>query len=249
MARLQSGTLIGAIDFGRPQAGLHHIQVNDQSIESQLLCVQRQLDDDSRASGAGLEQQRWPLPVSEAYVRGDDLVVSYEPNEEWPYSPQIYWRAREPKSMDDFFGGITVLLSVHTHLLDTWPRISVESKLEADEVLCTQWNAETGHLAERLQEDRTIEPTGRFTCVIHRMKKTQLSYAEVMAASDFRHLQASTDEKGRLRTRWSLFAEFLEKGVIRRARVHSAFVSRDNDVELARGFCEAVARESLPLTA
>jgi hypothetical protein len=229
---------------------LQQIRLDGQNIYSRLLCVGRQPEDGNHdAIGVDLDKQRWPSPLAESYVRGDDLVASYEPIEDWPYSPQLYWRARRPEPSSGLLGGITVLLSVHTHLLDTWPRISVESEVEANEVLCIRWHGEADHSAEPLKEDCTIEATGTFTCVIHRLTKTTLSYVELMPATDFRQLQAWTDKTGRVRTRWNLFAEFLEKGVIRRAQVHSAFLSRENDVELAHRFGDAVARESLPLTA
>jgi hypothetical protein len=248
VGRLQKCAVVGTIDVGQPEAGLQHIHVAGQSIDGRLLCVLRQLEEVSHATAAETEKQHWPLPLAEAYVRGDDLVASYEPIHDWPYSPQIYWRARGPESSSGLLGGVTVLLSVHTHLLDTWPRISVESNVDTDELLFIRWNGEANHSMEHLNADCSIEAAGVFTCVIHRLAKTALSYAELLPATDFRQLQVWTDEDGTLRTRWNLFAEFLEKGVIRRARVHSAFLSRENDVELARQFCEVVARESLPLT-
>ena len=44
-----------------------------------------------------------------------------------------------------------------------------------------------------------------------------------------------------------MFADFLEKGVIRRARVHAAVLPRENDVELAIECCRAI--EQLPTAA
>ena len=43
-------------------------------------------------------------------------------------------------------------------------------------------------------------------------------------------------------------ADFLEKGVIRRARVHAAVLPRENDVELALECCRAIENRPLPLT-
>jgi hypothetical protein len=47
---------------------------------------------------------------------------------------------------------------------------------------------------------------------------------------------------------WRLFSEFLEKGVIRRARVHAAILPRQNDLEIAAACCAAIDRLELPLT-
>ena len=46
---------------------------------------------------------------------------------------------------------------------------------------------------------------------------------------------------------WHLFADFLEKGVIRRARVHAALLPRENDFELAVECCRAM--EQMPVAA
>jgi hypothetical protein len=45
-----------------------------------------------------------------------------------------------------------------------------------------------------------------------------------------------------------MFSEFLEKGVIRKARVHSAFIERAKDIQIAAACCETIERSALPLT-
>jgi hypothetical protein len=69
-----------------------------------------------------------------------------------------------------------------------------------------------------------------------------------MPASDFQSLRIQSDDACNSSARWTLFAEFLEKGVIRRARLHSAFLSRENDLHFAAACCDAIQRDSLPLT-
>jgi hypothetical protein len=56
------------------------------------------------------------------------------------------------------------------------------------------------------------------------------------------------DDQGISTAQWTLFAEFLEKGVIRRARLHSAFLRREHDLDIAAACCVTIERDSLPLT-
>jgi hypothetical protein len=102
--------------------------------------------------------------------------------------------------------------------------------------------------AEALPKDTTIQPSRGDCCIIRRLTDVPLSYVEIMPASDFRHVVVHHESDGICRVSWELFADFLEKGVIRRSRLHSAFVERANDVELAAACGEAMARSSLPLT-
>jgi hypothetical protein len=99
-----------------------------------------------------------------------------------------------------------------------------------------------------LPKDTTIQPSAGDCCIIRRLADMPLSYVEIMPASDFRHVVVHHESDGICRVSWELFADFLEKGVIRRSRLHSAFVERANDVELAAACGEAMARSSLPLT-
>ena len=68
-----------------------------------------------------------------------------------------------------------------------------------------------------------------------------------MPLSDFRQL-AVVRTGGKIGSRWELFAEFLEKGVIRRARLQSLFVPRENDVQLVAECCQSIEKRPLPLT-
>ena len=68
-----------------------------------------------------------------------------------------------------------------------------------------------------------------------------------MPTTDFRQLAIDHD-KSTIGSRWQLFGEFLEKGVIRRARLQSLFLPRENDVQLAAEACQSIERRPLPLT-
>jgi hypothetical protein len=69
-----------------------------------------------------------------------------------------------------------------------------------------------------------------------------------MPASDFQRLTVEFDSDSGCRTRWELFAEFLEKGVIRRARLQTALLDRQHDLEAAAVCCRRFHERPLPLT-
>jgi hypothetical protein len=177
-----------------------------------------------------------------------DLVAGYKPSEEWPYSPQIYWRAGTLDSVAGVVGSLSLLISVQTHLLDTFPRIVVDSTMWAEDVLHLAANGGSCGKPMPAGSELEIQASAGVSCILRRLAGESLSYAEFMPASDFRAAQVWQGDDGNCRVRWHLFAEFLEKGVIWRARVHGAFLRRENDIEVAAACCEAIERESLPLT-
>ncbi|MCI0334165.1 MAG: hypothetical protein L0228_13185 [Planctomycetes bacterium] len=240
IAKLRVGPLSGRVDVARPELGLHDVCFGGRGLSGRSLGVRRDLENGAEPS--------WPLAVADAYVRGDDLVVSYLPSNDWPYSPQVYWSASALDSFDGLLGSLSVLVSVQTHLLDTWPRIVIESRLACNELLFVERGEGKGVDARSLTRDCTIRPTGAACCIVWRLADAPISYAEFMPASDFRELQVQGNQKGNCRVQWLLFAEFLEKGVIRRARLQSAFLTRDNDLELVAACCRAMEQRELPLT-
>jgi hypothetical protein len=83
---------------------------------------------------------------------------------------------------------------------------------------------------------------------MQRLVGMPVSYVEIMPAGDFRELAIRYISDGSCQTSWELFADFLEKGVIRRARMRSVFVPRQNDLEIAETLCREINQQRLPLT-
>jgi len=100
----------------------------------------------------------------------------------------------------------------------------------------------------RIDASHTLARTNEDCCVVMRSSEAPLSYIEIMAATDFHAIGLRADGPTAA-LEWRLFAEFLEKGVIRRARVHSAIVPRERDIEIAAACCKAIDGLDLPLTA
>src|SRR4051812_21648269 len=99
-AELSCGKLSGRIDASRPNAGLHDVAIDDAQQAIGLFHAYR--SDITR-------EKSWPLPVAESYVRGDDLVASYQASDDWPFSPQLYWRANSLRAVDGVFASLSLL--------------------------------------------------------------------------------------------------------------------------------------------
>src|SRR5688572_27485433 len=83
---LQVGALSARVDAFHPELGLQNLQLNGRNAAARLLSIHRDEEDAAECT--------WPLSLAEAYVRGNDLVASYQPSDDWPYAPQIYWSAK-----------------------------------------------------------------------------------------------------------------------------------------------------------
>jgi hypothetical protein len=238
LAELNCGALSGRIDVTRPQSGLHRATLNSLPADISLMGV--------RHSDA-LDDSSWPAPLAEAYVRANDLVAAYQQTPDWPFAPQLYWRANLLRGIEGVIASASLLVSVQTSLLDTCPKIGVTSTVPHSELLLVSNNGSEQTRVEPLKKDTRISPSDENCCVLARSDDEAFSYVEFMPASDFHEAffrvstQASTIE-------WRLFADFLEKGVIRRARIYAALLPRENDVEYALACCEASERLQLPLT-
>jgi hypothetical protein len=237
----------GRVDVARPDRGLGELQFRGRRVLGELFCLQREIASAEDHSEEPLSNGGWPLKVADSYVRGDDLVVSYHPAENWPYSPQVYWRAAA-LSHEKVIASLSLWISVQTHLLDTYPLISLSSHLATTELLLVA-NGTAGSDSKVIACDCSIELESGTCCLLRRLADADLSYAEYMPASDFQALRIRTGSRGEWQVEWRLFADFLEKGVIRRARMHGVFLPRQDDLEIAVSCCEAIEREALPLTA
>jgi len=228
----------GRIDVAHPEDGLCSVTIDKHRLTGQLL----------RTHSNGYDRFVWPLPVADSYVRGTDLVASYQPSADWPYSPQIYWRANALESIDGLIGSLSLLVSVQTHLLETHPQVAVTTHLEADEVWQLMPGSDNCIQVGRNEIHAAYPTSPGMYCVLVRLTHLPVSYCEFMRSSDFNALDVANDGTGSYRINWALFGEFLEKGVIRRARAFSAFLPRTNDLELAAACCDMLKLDSLPLT-
>jgi hypothetical protein len=202
------------------------------------------------ASDDPTSNDAWPGQPVDAYVRGNDLVASYAPTSDWPYSPQISWSVDTLASIEALLGSLSLVISVETQLLDTCPRFTLNSQLPADEVLQVIPAASRNARAVKIRAggEQVVLPQAGPCCLLWRLRGENISYAEIMPPSDFRQLAVRHD-CGEAIARWDVFGDFLEKGVIRRARLAAVFLPRENDVELSAAYCRETERRPPPLTA
>jgi hypothetical protein len=135
LAELRVGHLTARVDVSHPELGLQELRLNDWKMTNRLLCVSREPEGGEHKARDQQCDVTWPLAIADAYVRGCDLVTSYQPSADWPYTPQIYWRADKSGRVDGLVHSLSLLVSVQTHLLDTWPRIAVGSHFSCSETL------------------------------------------------------------------------------------------------------------------
>jgi hypothetical protein len=238
LGALHCGRLTAAVNLDQPQLGLHRLRIEEAAVAGSLWCV------------APNDLQDWPAAVSDRYVRGNDLVAAYAESDTWPYAPQLYWTAvGDNNAKIGALAELSLLVSMQTSLLDTHPRVEVRTGLSAEHLLVLNPAGERDIHFELLPDgDHTFRPASSASCLVWRLRDCPVSYAEVVEASDFRELHVRCNVNGEFESRWQLFAEFLEKGVIRRARVQAAFFPREGDVARAAAFCRAVEKRPLPLT-
>jgi len=186
-----------------------------------------------RGTHAGL-----PLNLVESYVRGQDCIANYAPIPPDQVQPQIYWRGSFDPAKNAT--GLEMIVSMQTSLLDSDPLVAIVSELPAGEELSwcdREWQPIGGGQA-RLERDK-----GHSGLFLLRPENADWSYAEAVFPSDF----VQTD---RLLSRsHPLFAERLEKGVIRRGRVAGWLLPRERDQELALALWNTFCQSPPPLTA
>jgi hypothetical protein len=100
----------------------------------------------------------------------------------------------------------------------------------------------------QIDQSAILQPSSAPTCIVRRLQDVPISFVEVMPASDFRCVRILQTAPGEARVEWELFSEFLEKGVIRKARIQCAFVPREDDLDAAASICRQIDQSELPLT-
>lgn len=181
----------------------------------------------------------------DAYVRGNDLVASYEQLAGAEVQPQLYWRLLTHDELKAV--GVQLLISMQTSLLQSEPKCAVVSQL-ADartaiwDFVSQGWN---GSQADGTFNQKLVPtPFGRVTWFS--VPKQTNSYIEVIYPDDVvaQHVTLGRSES-------CFFAEPLEKGVIRRGRIAGWIVPNKNLMAEAREplkLLDFAKREALPLT-
>lgn len=224
------------LDLAHPERGLESAQIAAIPAPAPLLAIAPTENASS-----------WPAKLSDAYVRGHDLVTTYSGADAWPFSPTIYWSADEVQSTSEAIASLRLMISIQTHLLDTHPRLDVRTSLPADEVVMISLVGDDVLVDSHGEGVQNRDPRAVACALVWRFSGAAVSYAELMPTSDFYEFIIDRGA-GAIGSRWRLFGEFLEKGVIRRARLQSLVIPRENDIQLVAEACDTIERLPLPLT-
>jgi hypothetical protein len=188
-----------------------------------------------------------PQPIADAYIRGDDLVVTYAATPARNVRVQAYWRCmRWP--LFTSAAVIDLQISVQTPLLDSDPGQTVRSTLPAGDMLRLDGAASKFKqvvLSVRGSEDVSRDKPP--ACYLVRPAGEEFSYVEMVHPAD-----ACGSELGDLGDRvglaHELFKSSLEKGVILRARLRGALVPRAGDEAVAAALYADLLAAEPPLT-
>lgn len=231
-ARLDAPMLQGALRVDRPQDGLTNLVLGEkQRPGDSILAIGTKPAD---------------LTVAESYIRGGDLVATYAETGNDRVRPQIYWRSQMTGEGEPS-GGVEVVVSMQTSLLDSDPGLTTCSILPAGEIL---WLEEESLARFRLLTPGEFPSTGT-GLVLLRPAGENVSYFEAVCPGDYLGgfwQMESNGKMSRVGLHFRLFGERLEKGVIRRTRVFGGFIPRQDDERMAVACWTNWLAQPLPLT-
>ncbi len=242
IAELSGGLLHARVDLRYPQRGLVGVRLSNDSPQAHSLPIHHML----QVHLAGY--QRGNCTILDSFVRGPDLIVSYAASAIDDVQSQVYWRALSIHEHEA--EGAELIVSVQTESLDSRPASSVASELLAQEV----WTlAENGEF-ERRDQGAMAPPGNAFSSphgvTLFRLRGLPFSYTEMIHPSDLGQstISAGDGASGSFESRYPLFCEPLEKGVIRRSRVRGLFLPRHDDTLAALALYRQFAESEPPLT-
>ncbi|HZZ26635.1 MAG TPA: hypothetical protein VFE46_01405 [Pirellulales bacterium] len=227
------------------------------------------------AAKFGNEEPLVPAHI-DAYVRGNDLIASYDAAGSQQIRVQIYWRCLTPAEFapaaaDQVLAAFDLIFSMNTSLLDSEPKSQVRSVFSSEcAMLHLKPSASKKFHPEQIQLPVASTATEQglvFTaanqatgCFMVRREACPFSYVEMVHPNDFYRSsivasslpspsQRPPAETNRIAIEHNLFPLRLEKGVILKARVRSAVISRQQDEATVVAAYQQFLSTELPLTA
>jgi hypothetical protein len=202
-----------------------------------------------RATDAASAAACWQ--TEDCYVRGRDLIATYAPAADWPFRCQVYWRvvpAAAPVA-----AALDLVVSVQTELLDTHPQVHVRSWFPAGSEVLQVVPSAPDERTMRLSPDTSVTAAeGRAGCFLFRAPGRDRSYVQMVHPADFVEFRlvrdADAGSAAGITATHVLFRRPLEKGVILRSRIRSAWLPGAADAaEAAESYRRFIA-EAPPLT-
>ena len=247
VARLSCDGLDATLDLSRPDRGLHNLQCaaallhqpHGVALNAELLGVD--------VNPVSIGQTR---TLVDAYVRGSDLVATYEQCPERPLRVQIYWRAIRD-SNEQGPPAIDLHILVQTDLLGTPPAIAVHSHMPIGSAWRLSSAQDDAFTPVELPTDVvTTRPQQAPGCWLVRSERLGISYAEMIHPADFyqAHLAACTAPDAVAITHTLFGSGELEKGVILRARLRGRLMPSEGDMAATARSYQQLLTAALPLT-
>jgi len=176
--------------------------------------------------------------LADHWVRGADVVATYEPADPRRLRSTVMWRALGGEA------GVAswqVVVSAQTALLETDVAVAVHADVAADSVL---WSAADAASRWQPLTDAAALPAAATAILLRRPASTCLI---AVHPADARRIDAARDG-GRWALTCRLFAAPLEKGVLLRSRVLAAVGPASDDTVWAQRLCDEFAASPPPLT-
>ena len=232
IARFSPAHVAGEIDLARPHEGFHLTTVGGQAVPACRLAAPSIPDLLPMHPEPPSHQERASAATTACspqnidwHIRGSDLVVSYPETTLRPLQVDVIWRAASGNGKRAILGGLDLIVSVRTPLLDSWPQMAVASEVPANDI--RRLRAVTGSRfdAVALRSPLEMLPAQGPPCVLFRLPGGLVSYAEMVYPPDFERdeLLPSSHDSSLVSFRHQLFARSLEKGVILRCHLRGAF--------------------------
>ncbi len=182
------------------------------------------------------------LPPEEIYVRETDLISRFDQSPKDQFAFQLNWRLLKEPAPRGF--GVELWVSIQTDLLDSTPVISLTSRSPGE----LAWKRLTHAELVDGASDGQAPSTGPFGPAAFVANSDEHTGVWMIEPSDQRQVHCPSSPED-AEQQIQLFGQFMEKGVIRRARLRFCLVpgalQHDDLQQLYAAFCNS----PLPLTA
>jgi hypothetical protein len=244
-ARWKSRQLEATLDISRPDVGLRRIRCGGALVE-RLSLLQMHLSSSAAAC----------QPVEDCYVRGPDLIVTYAETSVRPTRPQVYWRVIDEQDASNIIM-LEGIISNQTEMLDMDPSVCVSCDVPGNTWLCHE-NRESREepstssfrpvsLEHDLRVPIPVPPGG--CALLARFPELEWTFGQILLPSDLLGAELIGNPLEQTsRVRLQLFADRLEKGVLRRARADTILVDRSRDESVIADYLWRMAQTAPPLT-
>lgn len=184
------------------------------------------------------------LEPNDCYLRGEDVIATYEESEQCPHRLQLYYRGGwAALETNPEICGFDFQISLQTRRLDSNPQTVVHSRWPVQETrILDESDQRFEPLVQNVRETSLI-PSG--ACIL--LRNEFGSIALFAHPNDYRDCRLRYKE-GQMIVSHELFPPFLEKGVILRARLRMAALPAEEDEAEAFRIYQEFLQMELPLT-